>query len=142
MEVFGILLSVPVAFFLNAAVAGLAWRFVRPVARLRRLVMWASAIVLGATVVEWVAVASLGAVALRRSLGPAFYAGHLLLFIAGAPALACALTLRLRRMGWTRLLLIATACAAFALILVLLQYGVSEALYGVNGDDGPFSVPR
>jgi hypothetical protein len=30
-------------------------------------------------------------------------------------------------------------CTIFAFVLVLLQYSVSEALYGIDGDNGPFS---
>jgi hypothetical protein len=31
------------------------------------------------------------------------------------------------------------ACTLFAFSLVLLQYGVSEALYGIDGTQGPYS---
>ena len=32
-----------------------------------------------------------------------------------------------------------TLCTVFAFILVLMQYGVTEALYGIDGNDGSYS---
>ena len=71
----------------------------------------------------------------RALFGPGFYVVHLALFFLCAPALANLLVLRHRE----RWYFVPFACAGLALFLVLLQYGVSESLYGINGDDGPYS---
>ena len=85
-----------------------------------------------------VLLATIGAVRSRGAIGPAFYAVHIALFFLGTPALANALVLR-KRGGMRRWYWAVPACTLFAFALVLLQYGVSEALYGIDGMDGPFS---
>jgi hypothetical protein len=64
---------------------------------------------------------------------------HLAIFVLGTPSLANVIILRnsratLRPWWWA-----VPVCTVFAVALILLQYGVSEALYGVDGTDGPFS---
>jgi hypothetical protein len=87
-------------------------------------------------------VATMGAVRARETLGPAFYGVYSVLFLTAIPSLANVLMLRGNRPKWWYVLAVACACAIFALPIVLMQYGVSEALYGINGDDGPFSAGR
>jgi hypothetical protein len=81
---------------------------------------------------------TIGAVRSRAIIGPAFYAAHFALFILGTPALANVLVLWPPK-GVVRWFWAVPICAVFAVALVLLQYGVSEALYGVEGTGGPFS---
>jgi hypothetical protein len=110
------------------------------VTRPERLISWvrrASQIVLVLLVVEVICVASIGAVRSRAVVGPGFYAVHLFLFFICTPALANVLVFRHRE----RWYFVPFACTAFAFCLVLFQYSVSESLYGINGDDGPFSNP-
>jgi hypothetical protein len=76
--------------------------------------------------------ATLGAVRSQAFLGPAFYVAHLSIFFFGTPALANVLLLRKRGPIVRRRFIAALLCTAFALGLVLLQYGVSEALYGIE----------
>jgi hypothetical protein len=96
----------------------------------------------GAVWVEVVLLTSLGSVRSRGIIGPAFYVAYLFFFFLGTPALANLLVLRRRGGSSAKWYLAPILCAAFAFLSVLLQYGVSEALYGINGDDGPYSRPQ
>lgn len=137
MEIFGIILSIPAAF----GTSMLYCLFVAKVlSRSERLIPWlraASRIVLVLLAVEFILVVSFGAVRCRAFFGPAFYAVHLALFFICIPALANLLVFRHRE----RWYLVPFVCAGFALAIVLFQYSVSESLYGINGDDGPYSKP-
>ncbi|MDB5345572.1 MAG: hypothetical protein JWP89_3949 [Schlesneria sp.] len=139
MELFGILFSFPAALIASLIYATLvqqissAWP---PVGRPLRV---GSYFVFTGLAVELVILIILGAVDGRRLLGPAFYVGHLLIFFLGPPALANVLILQRRAPALARPWIACLPCAFFALFLVLLQYGVTEALYGIDGDNGPFS---
>ena len=136
MELVGIALSVAVAFVASLIYSILITTAVRRFDRLRRALWWASTAVLGWFAVEVVLLVIVGAVRARTLLGPAFYGLHLAVFFLGPPALANILLLGrrvLRRWYW-----VVPICTLFAFVLVLLQYGVSEALYGVDGSGGPF----
>jgi hypothetical protein len=135
MEIFGIFLSIPAAFIISMFYC----LFVaKVVSRSGRLISWlriVSQIVLVLLVAEVMLVASIGSVRSRAVLGPGFYVIHLALFFVATPALANLLVLRHRE----RWYFVPFACAGLTLFLVLFQYGVSESLYGINGDDGPYS---
>jgi hypothetical protein len=139
MEVFGIILSVPVAFVASLVYCFLLATFVVRVEMLRRTMWLVSVGLLIAFGVEVALLLTLGAVRARGVLGPSFSVGHVILFFLGTPALANVLILRKRPKRLVRWYLAVPLCTVFALVLVLLQYGVSEALYGVDGDNGPFS---
>jgi hypothetical protein len=142
MEVFGSVLSVPVAFVASLVyclvLAKVVVRFDRPSRWLRR----ASVAVLTWFAVEVLLLATVGAVRARTVLGPSFYVAHVALFFLGAPALGNLLVLRRDAGVLSRWYAAVPLCTAFALVLVLLQYGVSETLYGIDGDNGPFSRNR
>jgi len=140
MEVFGIILSVPVAFVASLVYCFLLTRVVVGAETLRRVMWLVSVGVLIAFGVEVILLLGLGAVRARGLLGPGFYVGHVILFFLGTPALANVLILRKRPKRLVRWYFAVPLCTVFAFILVLLQYGVSEALYGVDGDNGPFST--
>ncbi|HEY2466763.1 MAG TPA: hypothetical protein VGI45_02825 [Terracidiphilus sp.] len=137
MEIFGIILSIPAAFVISM----LYCLFVAKVlSRSDRLILWlrvASRIVLVLLVAEFTLVVFIGAVRSRAVLGPGFYVVHLALFFVCTPALANLLVFRHR----ARWYFVPFACTGLALFLVLFQYSVSESLYGINGDDGPYSNP-
>jgi hypothetical protein len=59
-----------------------------------------------------------------------------MVFVLGTPALANVLVLRPIACKWY---VAGLVCTIFAVFLVLLEYDVSEALYGINGTNGPFS---
>ena len=138
MEVLGIALSVPVAFAACLVYCFLLARIVIHLDRLRRALWAASAFVLLAVAVEVALLATLGAVRSRAIIGPAFYVGHVALFFLGPPALGNLLVLWPPR-GMVRWYWAVPLCTLLAFGLVLLQYGVSDALFGVDGMGGPFS---
>jgi hypothetical protein len=138
MELFGIILSIPVAFVASVVYCFFLAKIIIRVDLLRRF-MWAASVgVLLLFAVEIVLLVTIGAVRSRASIGPGFYVAHLAVFFLGPPSLANVLILRNPRSPF-RWYWAVPACTVFAFALVLLQYGVSEALYGVEGSDGPFS---
>ena len=114
----------------------------RAIRRVERLSSWlyaASIVLLVGFLGEIVLLSTLGAVGSRAFVGPAFYAAHSVFFFLGTPALANVLLLRKRGPVVRRWYLAGALCTGFAFCLVLLQYGVSEALYGIDGTNGPYS---
>jgi hypothetical protein len=136
MELFGIMFSIPVAFGMSMVYCAVLAKVLRNVDRLYAILYIPSLVVLGLFLVEVVLVASLGAVSSRTIVGPASYVVHLVIFFLGTPALANVLVLRPVLCKWYVAGLI---CTVFAVLLVLLQYGVSKALYGIDGINGPYS---
>jgi hypothetical protein len=138
MELFGIILSIPVAFVASVVYCLLLAKIIIRVDPLRRLLWVVSVGVLSLFAVEILLLVTIGAIHSRESIGPVFYPAHLAVFCMGTPALANVLILRNPRSTF-RWYWAVPACTIFAFALVLLQYGVSEALYGVEGTNGPFS---
>jgi len=138
MELLGIALSVPVAFVACLVYCFLVGKVVLPIEWLRRAMWIGSVFVLFAFATEVSLLATLGAVRSRTIIGPTFYVGHVALFFLGPPALANLLVLW-RPRGMVRWYWAVPLCTLFAFVLVLLQYGVDEALFGVDGTGGPFS---
>jgi hypothetical protein len=139
MELFGIVLSVPVAFVASLVYCFILTRVIVRFPTASRWLWWMSAGILAWFCIEVALLVTMGAVGARRFLGPGFYAAHIALFFLGTPALANVLMLRERAGLLGRWYAAVPLCTAFALVLVLLQYGVSEALYGIDGGNGPFS---
>jgi hypothetical protein len=139
MELFGIVLSIPAAFFASTLYCLFLVRVVSKSQRASRWLRIASYAVLALFAVEIVLLVTLGAVRSRGVLGPSFYLAHLIFFFIATPALANSLVLH-RSGGFFAKWYVATVlCTIFAFCLVLLQYGVSEALHGIDGENGPYS---
>jgi hypothetical protein len=138
MELFGIILSIPVAFVASVVYCFFLAKIVIRVDLLRRFMWAASVVVLLLFAVEIGLLMTIGPRRSSDSIGPAFYVAHVAVFFLGTPALANVLILRSPRSRF-RWYWAVPACTVFAFALVLLQYGVSEALYGVDGGDSPFS---
>jgi hypothetical protein len=139
MEMFGILASLPAAFIASGLYCLFLDRFVRKFDWVSKWFRIASYFVLAAFAVEVALLLTLGAVRSRGLLGPAFSIAHLYVFLLGTPALANLLVLRKRfqaQFGISILL-----CTVLAFCLVLMQYGVSESLYGIDGEGGPYVWP-
>jgi hypothetical protein len=144
MEIFGILCSIPAAFCASAIYARiLRSAILSP--RARRLVLWTSVSVLGSLSGEWILLATVGAVRGRQIVGPSFYPVHLIVFFLAIPALVNILVLTRRDSilgsvlgAW---IVVGILGAVLALPVVLTQYIVSEALYGVDGHGGPYGEP-
>jgi hypothetical protein len=138
MELFGIVLSIPLAFVASVVYCLFLAKIIIRADLLRRFLWAASVGLLLLFAVEIVLLTTIGAVRSRANIGPAFYVAHLAVFFLGTPAVANVLILRNPRATF-RWYWAVPVCTVFAFALVLLQYGVSEALYGVDGTDGPFS---
>ena len=94
MELFGIVLSVPVAFVMSRSYCALLAKVVCRHEGLRRFLSLASLCVLGLFLLEIVLLLTLRAVRSRAMVGLCFYAAHVAFFFLGTPALANALVLR------------------------------------------------
>jgi hypothetical protein len=139
MELFGLALSVPVAFVASALYCFFLTRVLSKFELSSRWLRLGSWLVFGLLGTELALLVSLGTVHSRERLGPGFYIAHLILFFAGPPALANLLVLRSHPGFLGRWYIAGALSALLAFCLVLLQYSVSESLYGINGDDGPYS---
>src|SRR5436309_15642861 len=141
MVLVGIVLSIPLAVIAGGIYAYVI-HFVLRYRIVRRVALWVSTAVLVGLLLEWVALVTVGAVRSRAIIGPAFYLLHLLVFFLAVPALANLLVIRIRnraaKHGFGALFVVALLCSALALPVVLTQYGVAEALYGIDGAGGPY----
>jgi hypothetical protein len=90
--------------------------------------------------IELVLLITIGAVRSRGLLGPGFYVAHVIFFFLCPPALANVLVLRPKTGVVSQWWVAGALCTVLAFCLVLLQYGVSEALYGIDGDNGPYGI--
>jgi hypothetical protein len=139
MELFGIAASIPGAFVLIAL-----YRLIllKVVARFRwaiTLLTPASYVVLGLFAVEIALLATLGAIQSRTLIGPVFFTGHTIVFFLGTPALANVIMLRKPAGPAPKWYVVSSLCTTLAFFLVLLEYHVSEQLFGIDGIGGPYS---
>jgi hypothetical protein len=132
MELFGIALSVPVAFVASMLYCLFLDRVVLKFDGPRRWLLFTSYFVLVVFAAELVLLLTLDAVRSGAILGRTFYVVHLTLFFLGVPSLANFLLLRQRREFVERWYVAGVLCTVFAFFLVLLQYSVSESLYGIE----------
>ncbi len=139
MELFGILFSIPAAFIASTIYCFFLYKCVSHYPRLCQWFRTGSFIVLGGFAIEVFLLILLGPIRSRTYLGPGFYLAHMIFFIFGTPALANLTALRKKGGVYRLWFLTPIWCTIFAFCLVVLQYVVSEALYGINGNDGPFS---
>ena len=131
MELVGIALSIPIAFVASALYCLLLSRVVIKFERPIRYLRAGSYGVLALFAVELLLLNTLGSVRSSALIGRGFYVTHLVIFFCGPPALANLLVLRKRSkesFAWYAVF----ACTVFAFLLVLLQYDVSESLYGIE----------
>lgn len=134
---FAIIGAMPAAFVASAIYSRILGKL-SLTSRVRRFVVRASSAVLGALLLEWILLATLGAVQCRVMIGPAFYLLHSALFLLAVPSLVNILMIgRTVPLAWPVVGLLA---GVFALPVVLTQYGVSEALYGIDGSGGPYGT--
>jgi hypothetical protein len=139
MELFGIALSIPGALGVSAL-----YRFFLLIARARwpwitRPLLVTSFVVLAAMITEWVLLATRGAVGTRILLGANYFPAHELIFLLGTPALMNVLVLPDPARWSARSHSALALCTILAFVLVLQQFAVSEALYGIDGVGGPYS---
>lgn len=141
MENYGIALSIPFCYLAAAVYCALLPRIVSAWPRLRMPLLLPSLVVLGSLIGEMVLLATLGAVRSRGLLGPGFTMAHTALILLSVPALANILVLQ-RRIWWLReWYLAAVFCALLGLTVVVMQYAVNEALFGMDGTGGAYPGP-
>jgi hypothetical protein len=139
MEIFGILFSIPVAFIATSLYCLILYKFVRKSELARQIFRMVSYFVLTLFAVEVVLLMIFGVVRSRELLGPGIFVLHLICFFLGPPALVNVLVLKPIDNLSSRWYVVCTLATIFAFLLVLLQYSVSEALYGIDGEGGPYS---
>jgi quinol-cytochrome oxidoreductase complex cytochrome b subunit len=132
MEVIAIFLSVPVALVVNAVFCWFLVKFVSKSASASRRLRIAGHMVLAMLAVEVILLSTLGAVRSNGLIGSGFYVAHLCLFFLCPPALASSLVLKPSGGFFAKWYVAAVVCTVFAFFLVLLQYSVSESLYGID----------
>ena len=138
MELFGIAFSIPVALVASMLYCFFLDRVVLKFERATRWLRFTSYFVLAFVASELVMLLTVGAVRSRAILGRSFYVAHVILFFVSVPALANSLVLRQHREFRERRELVArwyvagALCTIFAFFLVLLQYSVSESLFGIE----------
>lgn len=113
---------------------------IAPLPRLSCLAFVVAAVSLVIYSVELVFVGVRGAIAARQLVGPVFFPVHALLTLSSAPALACVLLLGRPNIAkwWPA---VAAICWLVGVFSISYQYGVAEALYGIDGQGGPYSEP-
>jgi hypothetical protein len=143
MECFGILFSIPVAFAASAGYTFFLKYVLIKFPRISALFVFVSFVVLVGFIAEIILLVAYGSLSIYGFFGPLFYHAHTLIFFLGTPALANILCLRFlkghdRVFDWLGPI---AFCTVFAFVVVMLQYGVSESLFGIDGNNGPYSNP-
>jgi len=139
MELFGIYFAIPIAFILGMGYSAFLVEIRQKLKGLRSFLLIISTFILGIFLLEILLLATPGIVRSRAVVGPAFSVVHGLLFFLAPPALGNVLVLRGRKSFIGKWYIAGILCAVMAIFLVFLNFSVSEALYGVNGNTGPYS---
>jgi hypothetical protein len=139
MECFGILFSFPMSFVATAVYSFILRRVISRWSKMSNHLFWLSCVPLSLLILEFVGVVTIGTLSLRSNIGPAFYPIHSIIFFLTVPALANIMQIQKRFPFLAKWYITALICAFVSVGIVILQYGVSEALYGINGTDGPYS---
>lgn len=132
MELFGIMFSVPAAFVTSAAYAILVRRFVVDRMPLNKSVFWISTVIVGIWAVEFAAVVLLLVIGQDDDIRLIPYPLHSTLFFLVVPALANIFQFQKLVPFVNKWYFTALLCTPVALMAVLLQYTVSEAIFGID----------
>jgi hypothetical protein len=138
MELFGIAASIPGAFVMIALYRLILLKVVARFRWATTLLRPASYVLLGLFAVEIALLVTLGAIQSRALIGPVFFTGHTIVFFLGTPALANIILLRKPAGPAPKWYVVSSLCTVLAFFLVLLQYHVSEQLFGIDGIGGPY----
>jgi hypothetical protein len=139
MEILGLALAIPAVLVANSGYVLLVRFGLVRFRKLRPWLLWPSYLVVMLAIVDVTLVATLGAVAARTLIGPAFWGFHLVVFLFGAPSLANVLVLAREGVWFRRWYAVVVCCCLFGVFLIFFQVGVGDALYGPDGVGGPFS---
>jgi hypothetical protein len=139
MELFGILLSAPFLFVISIVYAVLIRKVTDRWVILTKPILWMSSGIMVLFAIEAIAVVSAGTIEVRKAVGSLYYPVHLLLFFLTVPSIVNVMRLQRRIALVSKWYVIAPVCALLGLGIVLFQYVVSEALFGIDGMSGPYS---
>jgi hypothetical protein len=131
MEIYGIVLTFPAAFAIVAIYSFVLKRIISRWRLVSNLFLMFSLFVIVLLVLESIGILIFGPLNLRTHFGSYFYAGHEILFFLSVPALANTMLLQKTFPFISRWYITALACAFFAVAVVILQYYVSESLFGI-----------
>jgi len=115
--------------------------FIRPRPTLARVIFYLAVFGLCLFALDLLAVGMLGAVRSRQLMGPAFFPLHAFVTLMSAAFLAGSLLLGQRNFA-RRWLVVAAVSWILGVFSIFYQYGVAEALYGIDGEGGPYSDLR
>jgi len=140
MEAFGIaialaggLVAAPIFCFVLAKV-------VRRFSRVAALLFVVSVPLILLYASELIVVSMRGVLSTRAMIGPVYFLIHVVLTLSSAPALACVLILGRRSpAAWWPLT--AAICWFVGAGSIFYQYDVTETLYGIDGQGGPYQWP-
>lgn len=132
MEIFAIYLAGPAAFVASAVYSLLLGRLIDVWPVMKRPLLFVSIAVVALIVFEAATVLMLHPTPSARSIGMPLYAAHLLLFVLGVPALANLLVVGPFGSRTGKWYVVAPVCALFAMAITVMQYVVSEAVFGIE----------
>jgi hypothetical protein len=141
MEMYGIIFSVPMAFICGIIYAVIIGKVIAKWNELMTPLLWISGVLFALLLLEIISVIVIGTLKLRAIIGPEYYPIHSLLFFLTLPSLVNIMKIQKSIPLLSKWYFIGTACAIIGLVIVILQYGVSEALYGITGTNGPYNGP-
>src|ERR1700690_3400101 len=133
MELYGIILSVPMAFVASSIYSGIIKRLTMKWEFLTTPILWLSVLSLSLIIMEFLGMSKFGTIKLQETIGQLYYPIHVCLFLSALPSLVNVM----RRQGKSPFLskwyVIGITFAFCGLCVVLMQYTVFESLYGVDG---------
>lgn len=136
MELFGILLTIPGAFVFTLVYRSLLMIVAPRFPWIAKFIRPASYFILSLFALEVIGLVTIGALRSRALVGPLYEPGRAVVFFLATPALINLLVLQQRKvLKWY---VVGPVCTALAFALVMLQFQVSEELYGVEGVDRPY----
>ncbi len=134
---FGILFSLPAAFIASSIYSAVLTRILKHWAHLEKIIKLPSIFILILIGIEVLGVALIGTLKLRLIVGEAYYPIHFVLFVLGVPALANLMQVQRRFPILSKWYVTAMICMVMGFGLVLLQYMVTDDLFGVDGEGTP-----
>ncbi len=141
MESLGIILSVPSAFIASIVFSAILGKVTHKLPDLIYPLKLGFYAVLLTAVVEAIAITTIGPIQLQEISGKFYYPLHVLIFLLTLPALSGTMRLQKKFEKLTKWYSIGCFCAVVGLLIVLQQYVVSEAIFGVDGVGGPYGKP-
>lgn len=141
MEIFGIMLSVPFIFVTSSIYAVIIGKVTGRLQFLIVPLLWISGLLLTMIVLEFIGIITVGPVRLRETIGPSYYTIHIALFLFAVPGMANIMKLQKKTCLLSKWYIVGICCAIFGLCAVVMQYVVSEGLFGIDGMGGPYGKP-